>query len=219
VTSKPVAPGKFVSERPVSFNFIHGIQLDYVTGVATSIGISAEFYKTFVNGGRNADAYVTDSNFMNKFYFPDGLMRMNGRGFGFYVKRFKKGYIAPYGRYHKFELVYYSNTYDDKSVHLLSANPDPQGLHDTLGIPEGSGHFNVLNLGVSFGKQRIFKDKYVTDFGLRFMLTTKFYGNGQIDYSGASIEGGQEYLYQTALFRVNRLLMLGVYLRINFLAF
>jgi hypothetical protein len=200
-------------ERNICFNLLHGIQVDFVTSRTTSIGLCAEFYRTKINGG-----YIVrmDDTTIIGFclYEPDKLMSANGTVFDLYFKIFGRNYIAPFGKYFRLDLcmgnisVKYTNVQFECNSQTLPPTFQPGHVPNS---------FSTWNFGFSMGKQRIFKDRFLFDSGIRVLVSK----NLAKDVQGLPDRSYQEfdrYLEDSGVARLTGLLLCNLYFRIGILA-
>lgn len=149
------------------------VYIDYVTSRRASVGGSASYYQTKVVFRRPVIDTMNFSgyNYSNSKKIVDSLGNLSKGtikclSFNFYIKRFNKKLIAPFGAYRKYELfmLTYKTIYRVKD---FNRRYDPSA--PWKGTYVGDGENTNLNLGIAFsvGKQRIFYDRLVLNYSLR----------------------------------------------------
>jgi hypothetical protein len=144
------------------FNTTHCINLEYAVKPRTNFTASAQYLQTGI-GIRylyttRSDEYTYRSNYSN----PIVLSSVNiGLGFKF----FRRGTLAPLGKYSKFELLMLFETVTyDKTQFTTQVNGN------TTDATLGEGIYNYKNFTITYtiGRQRIFFNALVVDYGIRF---------------------------------------------------
>ena len=113
--------------------------------------------------------YYPNNNFN---FVTSGFEKFHLLNYSVGIKRFSKRAIAPVGYYIKWEGYYISGWMDYKPYSL------PNPVYSSYEwIQYDSGRLNFFGTGgaCSVGKQRIFKDKFVLDYGVRTTLMAVFY--------------------------------------------
>lgn len=163
----------------IPVNFRHALSADYTTGRRTAWGGTIQFYRTEASyTGQEIDFDYRDSygNAYSYSYYPSSkaVANITGTNLGVYVKRSRKNYIAPHGKYYKLGLTFfnYRARYNEKNFSTEYEVYEYNGWYTSgyhgIHTPElGSGNDSFRSLGLTWGrgKQRIFWDKVVVDTG------------------------------------------------------
>lgn len=138
-------------------NLTQGIGFDYIIKPRTSFCLSVHYLKTglsyydnFVTGGSGNTGY---------WEYNDGGKPMQLRVYSLVggFKFFRQQHFAPFGRYRKL----------DFSVYLQQVSFKKEGFPPKYYIQQTDYSFATFGVGYTFGKQRIFFDKLVVDWGIR----------------------------------------------------
>lgn len=154
--------GGSASQAYLSFNRMHTITADYAIGRKLSFGI----YYLFMNTRYDGKHEVYYDNYSAR---PANYYTIKVNAIGVSMKLFRHGYIAPVGKYFKVDLLIksISSSYDPKLFYLRT--------HEYIGNQEilrsnfGATKQTYLKpeLFCSFGKQRIYFNRVIFDFGIR----------------------------------------------------
>ncbi|MCF8297898.1 MAG: hypothetical protein K9J13_10170 [Saprospiraceae bacterium] len=152
----------FFSE-PVLFYRHHIINTEFILSKRISIGLRAEYMKLPIPDGEHL---TFDYLFTNKFgntdpmpidYYPDDVEVLS-IGLDFFL--YRKNYIAPVGRFHRFGLLYskYNNQkFFDKM---------PQEIY----IDRSVKQYNTYSLTYTVGRKKIIFNNIYYSIGARFGL-------------------------------------------------
>ncbi len=149
-------PNKNGESGFISFNDQYSIDLEYATQRKASLKFSYGFFKTQKDYKK-----LIENDFNGDYEIPYNVKtELNVQTISLEYRMFRTS-IAPYGRY----LGVFANY---KSIQL---NQDK--YFETLEISKRLQYDNpitLLSIGISFGKQRIFFDRIVVDYGISAML-------------------------------------------------
>mgnify|MGYP000538053278 CR=1 FL=1 len=179
-------PGPFVSnsaaEASPTINNVHCLNVDFAHKQNKMISFSGQYMLTGVayDNGKSNGTFFGDMFRSESYYpYPEGHRyvgdfskpaRLRSFNFSIGMKRYARGYIAPIGRYRKFEAILFCEklTYDYQNF----AIPDPNGNYeyDYIKDPLGTGEYKFKNIAFActFGNQLALNDKIVLDYGIRF---------------------------------------------------
>lgn len=218
-------------ESSPTLNNVHCLNLEYVykqnkivclsgqylrTGIAYDKGTYNDGLMGFFSSSGREYPYPNGSKYIGNYSKPALLSSVN---FSFGLKSFKRGFVAPVGRYRKMEVVLLFETvkYDYKNF----AQPDPNSSSsEPVRIDLGSGQYSYRNVSFaySFGKQRILNDKFVLDYGIRFAYTPAI-NIITIAVAEEYITTVENYYRRVANLRIARQQLINFHLGIGFLAF
>ena len=196
-----IADSKFLG-----FNMTHSIDLNFISNYRKSICVSGQYLKTGVDYRSSLGRSVYKGD-MSK------PAQLNSFAISLGIKLFRRAHFAPYGAYVKWEgLLYFSNLkYNHNDYYLYD------GGTNFVKTSGGTGDLDFTNLGIalSFGKQRIFKDKFLLDYGVRIVGLPEVYGYLADQESGRV----SEQFEIDSNFRLERHEFLNFHIGIGFLAF
>ncbi len=142
-------------------NNTHALNIDYIHHKRKSICFLVQYARTGLN-------HVSDNTYRYAGNYSKAAI-LNSLGIGVGIKLFKRENLAPYGPYVKWEGVMLLNkiSYDNKNYSRYD-----QATDSYVNTKAGSGviSFQAFAIGFSWGRQRIFKDKFVFDRGVRFLV-------------------------------------------------
>ena len=151
-------------------NSVHCLDLDYIIGRKTSLCVSGQYTKfNICSPGQYLGYYYMNDQSGEMYYQPSDLSYLQSKSFNVSVgfKFFKKKYMNPYGRYRKVEFILVNNT----------VNIDPDAFvwqsyyfNDEKVTISGKQKFKTFAFAYTIGKQRVFYDKLIFDWGIRFGL-------------------------------------------------
>lgn len=148
----------------VSFNGVnttHVLNLDYVHHRRKAVCLLVQYARTGLN-------YFSGNSYKYEGSYAEPVI-LNSLGIGFGIKLFKRENLAPYGPYVKWEGVMLLNriNYENTKYSRYDAATDKD-----IPTKPGSGviDFQTFAIGFSWGRQRIIKDKFVFDRGIRFLV-------------------------------------------------
>jgi len=224
-----VGPTANAAEKDAYFsgvNTTHCLNLEYTIRNRTNFCFTFETMKTGVSYTKVYNSYVYDNNNYTSYdvsysydpkpYIPMQLRTFNA-GIGF--KFFKRGTLAPIGKYNKLELLLlFSNlTYGSTSFALTVDGTTTHGI-------KGTGDYNFSTFGVAYttGRSRVLFNKLVIDYGLRLGLVPAgifasdiFFGNE----NGNGREDFEKTFRQQTNMRLFREQLVNFHIGLGFLAF
>jgi hypothetical protein len=176
------------------------VSLNYVVTVSKEITASVKYYNRKIN----APIYSALDYSEIKHY-----EKLSCIEYSFGYRKFRKDKISPVGNYVRWEGLFVSGrlNYDPYDTYTYSGSTGYVVSHQS----GGQVRFKGVGFAYSRGRQRIFSDKYVIDFGAR--------GEGLIVYSS---EGENEYANQISRSISDATTLeprLSIYIGIGFLAF
>lgn len=160
-----------------SFNTLHELFLEYTTGKKFMLGASLRFFKYTNNNIESVYAYDEGLtyNYAQVDDSPEGTYTINGTNFMIYGKAFKKGYLAPWGKYFVFGLCFtrYKTTYDPTEMKVLFEQSTYNYNTNTYDVDQfyysdfgpTTQNYKGFDLFFGNGKSRIFANSIVLDYG------------------------------------------------------
>jgi hypothetical protein len=207
-------------------NVMHGMNIDYVIKRSTSFCVSGLMMKTGLayKGDYDIPSYLAAIYGSGQIsYKPssDKPVQLNVTSLtaGF---KFNRGYLAPLGKYVKLDIAYFR-----QRVSFDPAAFKPIGSNTKKYMPSTDEYiFHTVGFGVSFGRQRVFFDRLVVDWGYRIgIIPTSFFrlidGNEVFDEfsSGSDPNGIDDQMKAKAIFRLQGSQLINAHIGIGFLAF
>ena len=196
------------------FNSTHCVNIDITVKNRLNICFSAQHLNTGIAYKKDKYAYPNSSTFTGDFATPAQLSS-NNLGFG--IKVFRRGSIAPVGKYKKIELLLFFEKVKYQNTKFSTYD---YSYGNETAVTLGPGEYNYKNfaLAVTFGKQQIFYDKIVLDYGIRIAYTPAF--NIITVVSASDNANTAEVSFkQDARFRLFRQQLFNFHIGIGFLAF
>ncbi|CAN5499261.1 hypothetical protein BH10BAC1_BH10BAC1_13900 [soil metagenome] len=221
------------TERSPTLNNVHCLNLEYVYKQNKMVCLSGQYLRTGIayDNGKTSDSFFGDTfrsqsdypypgsyKYVGDYSKPALLRAVN---FSLGIKRFRKGFIPPVGRYRKMEvlLLFEKIKYDYQNF----GKPDPSysydGSHYIL-TPMGTGEYSYRNISFActFGNQRVLNDKIVLDYGIRIAYGPAL--NIITLTAGDEFAKSTEHYYRReSNLRVAREQLVNFHLGIGFLAF
>lgn len=175
------------------FNMTHSLNIDYVYKSRKAISFLVQYARTGV-----------DYFYIRNYYYGGDETKpaiLNSLGIGIGVKLFKRSNVAPYGPYVKWETMMFMNSVKYDKDGFIKRDPNTN-IETKVSLGPGKVDFQTLGVGFSFGQQRIWRDKFVFDRGLKFMVIPGGFLE-QINSSDTygSVQSGFESTGHTRLFR------------------
>lgn len=197
-----------------SVNILHEFFLECATGTRYSVGASVRLYNYTYNNAQMVD--IPDSRYYVLTYKakPEGSYDISGQNVQIYAKRFKSGYLAPWGKYLSFGLVvsHYKTTYNPNNMRVLVR--DGNTYIPDFGPPTQSRTGADLLLGG--GNSRIFSNRFVVDYG----YTVNFLAAARVLYNVFDFfrdTSPPDYIRRTAAKRVAAINRLNFYFKLGYL--
>lgn len=213
------------NENSLTLNNVHCLNFEYAHNQHKMLCFSGQYLRTGIaynnglSGGpfdlRNIGdyPYPNSCKYVGNYSTPALLTSFN---IGIGIKSFKHGYLAPVGKYDKFEFLFLFEKikYDYKNF----VQSDNYGSTD-IPYPLGTGEYSYKNFAIvySFGRQKVLNDKIVLDYGLRVSYTPLFNIFSAVQMNDAStIEEHFKYETRSRIFREQ---LFNLHVGIGFLAF
>jgi hypothetical protein len=154
------------------FNSTHCLDMDYILTTKVSLCLSGQFSKTDLFKVGSQFSMHESGTYYNVQYSPRPKedMGLNTVNISLGFKFFKERYLNPFGRYRKLELIILMSMIQmDEKGFLYQPSDYKNGTPLTsYMLSSGADKFNSLVLAYTLGKQRIFFDKMILDWGIRF---------------------------------------------------
>jgi hypothetical protein len=163
------------------FNALHEGYLEYALSKRFSLGISTKFYKTTYDNHEPLSVSVNQQDqygYISPVYYdgnPKGLYYIKGQNYALYGKLFKRGFIAPWGKYMMFgiNIKRYTCSYDPAEMKLTTS--DHSGYYydnyppiTDFGPREQS--FTRFDVLFGFGRTRVLYNRITLDYGFNLNL-------------------------------------------------
>lgn len=153
-------------------NSIHCLDLDYIISERKSLCVSGQFTKLDIcEPGTEFGDYHDGNKSGQLYYQPADLSYLQAKSMHISVgiKVFKSRYLNPYGKYRKFEFILVNNTVQvDPSAFAWTTNYIVKDKPD-LNIDD-KFKLKAFVFAYTIGKQRVFYDKLILDWGVRLGL-------------------------------------------------
>jgi hypothetical protein len=187
---------KLSTER--SFNSTHCLDVDYIISPRISMCFSGQFSKMDLMKHGSIFSVERGGQRYSVQYVPRPKqdMELNTVNFSVGFKFFKQRYLNPFGRYRKLELILMMNKVimDENGFYSVAYNSPKTNQLSSYPLMDGAGRFSSVALACTIGKQRIFFDKLILDWGIRFGINYSYvvsnlnpfetlfeYGNSSVD--------------------------------------
>lgn len=224
------------------FNSRHSLGVDYVRGRKRTIGLAVQFLRTRKELEGAGETTINDYQYFYKvsasgattetskvpaqaFVEPgQGDITISNRNISLYWKFFGRKYIAPWGNYHRIDLIFMSYKVKENFIESASYTIKDQYYYEASGItvqtprtvsvppPMDEKTYNSFMLGYSIGKQRILYDKVIIDYGAQLGLMFSAAGAGQR-------MGGSEMFKANMEKRINNASWLNINIGLGYLAY
>ncbi len=160
-----------------SFITLHELFFEGATGKKFMLGASIRFFKYIYNNTDYVMAYDDDLTYgySQATGNPEGTYLINGANVMIYGKAFKKGYLAPWGKYFVFGLCFtrYKTTYDPNEMKVLFERGVYNYNTNTYDVDQfyfsdfgpTTQKYQGFDLFFGNGKSRIFANSIVLDYG------------------------------------------------------
>jgi hypothetical protein len=205
----------------LSFNSIAGVS-DKSYKIKNIAGASADFVVS-----RNKSLSAIYENFTIKMPYPNTINYdyaslnipaiLNAQKIGLGIKLYRRGYIAPVGKYVKIEAQFITSKIDYEKFILYQTNYYERST--SLGVQ--SIRYNTFSLNYTIGRTRILFNTLVLDYGLRlgvtpYILTTL---GDLFEYSNQNFNIDYNYFEYYGKQRIFVQQIINIHLNIGFLAF
>lgn len=189
------------------YNSKHEFMLGFCLSEKWQMALTLERYSTIYNN----TLYVEDLNTN-----PQNFYNIKGTNYSLLFKKFKKGYVAPWGPYFAFGPIY--NAYKTNYNNYMYVTQRVQN-HDTLISNFGPKEqdFSNVDFAMGWGQSRVFKDRVILDWGMMFHLRAMAgaFGGSFSDFFWSVSQ--EEYIRRTAALRINRLNAFNAYIKVGYL--
>lgn len=196
------------------FNTTHCLNFDYTVKQRLNICFSLQHLRTGIAYKREDMYSYYPANYTGNYSTPAQLSSTN---IGIGIKLFRRGSIAPVGKYQKFELLlFFENVKYNNTKFSVDDRSYP---YDNVPTTYGSGNYNYRNFALTYslGKQHIYYDKFVVDFGIRAAITPVVIPTGMILVD--NVRGPEDRFKVDSRFRIFRQQLFNFHIGIGFLAF
>jgi len=152
--------------QDVSINSSYAFEFNHVFNKRSAVSLLFQY--SSLGLGLPDDTYTY--GYKGKNDFPG---RVKVKGFSIGYKLFARQRYAPVGSYIKIDWTYYINkiSYETQGAYELNYN-NSSGGNTQIPLTYAPGEFENAGFGPAFsvGRQRIFYDKLIVDYGFRFAL-------------------------------------------------
>lgn len=169
----PAFESPMASRYGVGVCFTNVLGGEYVISASRSIGVSTHYVRT-------GFAYNKLAYYQDDFYYkgdPNQPGVVNNLGVALSYKFYGKKRIAPLGNYFKMEALFtrYIVKYNSEEFYYRYY-PSYNSYYEERKLHAGSGiiAFNGVGVATSIGRQRVFYNRLVLDFGVRTSLMIPF---------------------------------------------
>ena len=208
-------------------NNVNCLNVEYAYAERRMLCLSTQYLRTGIAYDNGIHDGVFDAASSRDYPYPGGSKYggdfskpalLSSLNFGLGIKMFKRGFIAPVGRYKKIEFLFLLETvkYDNTNFRIV----DPNNSDETIAYTAGNGIYKYKNVAISYtiGNQRVLFDKLILDYGLRFAYTP---GVNIISYvaeteSVGDMSGVYRFASRTRIFREQ---LINIHIGLGFLAF
>ncbi len=168
-------------------NISHALDLNYIIQYRMALGFSFSYVKSKIDNAVVANYNLHDYIFTD----PENNAQSSSLGFSLGIKLFKRSYLAPLGPYVKWEgfILLNSIKYEPYTYPRVSQSYY-QTTSETISIGSGELKSKSFGLAFGFGRQRIFYDKLLIDYGIRAAIAitvddyyNKMYSSYETDLS------------------------------------
>jgi hypothetical protein len=224
--------GGHASDGELAFNSLHEGYLEYALSKRFLLGFSTKFYKTTYDNHKELSAMfnVQDSyGYNTTIYYnasPDGLYHIKGQNYALYGKLFKRGFLAPWGKYMMFgvNIKRYTCSYDPAEMKL---SPAGYGYSDNASFTDFGPReqsFTSFDILFGYGRSRILYNRIVLDYGFNLnliaTLNTAFDSLSDDDALFSSNNPtNNTYIESTAPWRIRGVNRFNAFLRVGVLLF
>ena len=162
------------AEFSLGFNNVHCINLDYTIKQRTNLCFTFQHLKTGI-AYRGGDGDGLGELF-TKVNYPGGLeyggnfsipAQLSSYNIGVGFKFFRSGEIAPVGKYRKLELLLFFETVTYNNKKFVDYNTGPISK-----AGPGTYNYNSVALAYTIGRQHVFFNELVLDYGVRLGITS-----------------------------------------------
>lgn len=196
------------------FNSTHCLNIDYAVKQRMNVCFSLQHLRTGIAYKRDGVQAYYPADYTGNYSTP---IQLSSNNIGIGIKLFRRGSIAPVGKYQKFELLlFFENVKYDNTQFSMENQIYPYGNIPTT---YGSGKYNYRNFALTYslGRQHIYFDKLVVDFGIRAAITPVVIPTGM--FTVDNVRGPEDRFKVDSRFRIFRQQLFNFHIGIGFLAF
>lgn len=224
--------GGHASDGELAFNSLHEGYLEYALSKRFLLGFSTKFYKTTYDNHKELSTsfIVQGSNGYNSAVYydrnPDGLYHIKGQNYALYGKLFKRGFIAPWGKYMMFGMSVrrYTCSYDPAEMKLSPGGYNSSNYPPFTDFGPREQSFTSFDVLFGYGRSRILYNRIVLDYGFNLnliaTLRTVFdtLGDDGVLFS-SSMTTNSTYIENTAPWRIRGVNRFNAFIRVGVLLF
>jgi hypothetical protein len=215
-------------ESSFTINRANCLNAEYVLNDKRMICISGQFINTglaydresrseFFLTQHDAFPYPDQYRYTGNFSKPASL---HSRNLSVGIKTFRKGFIAPVGRYRKIEVVLLFEKLRYDYHNFGERDPNAVNENDYIKKDYGAGEYNFRNIAFaySFGYGRVLADKFVLDYGIRFAYCPALNIVNALS-EGEFTTSAESYFRHESNLRIAKEQLINLHIGIGFLAF
>ncbi len=150
--------------RIKGLNVSHILDLNYIIQYRKAICVSVSYIGSKIENNSVAPDYLNYYSY--NFTEPKYNARSSSLGFSLGLKLFKRSLFAPLGPYVKWEGIFLLNSIKYKPYSYTYYNYNPN-TSETKSYNGGQLYSKAFGAAFGFGKQRVFFDKLLIDYGIR----------------------------------------------------
>lgn len=218
----PSFSNAFLDYGDSPFNIQHALFAEAVTGKKFALGFSAHFYKYTYNNREHVDMQKFSDNAGNYYYqsddHPSGQYKIRAQNFMFYGKTFKGNYLAPWGKYFQFGLVYtryVTEYYPDEMQIKVESNNGGFFYYSDFGPPLKS--YQTVDLMIGNGRSRIYGNRIVLDYGYTLQVISCLKAFGYYALEPSKGYTADKYIQTTSAKRVAAMNRFNFYVKLGYL--
>jgi len=208
--------GYTTSKGDAGLNYMHGLNIEYDIKKRTALCFGLQYFRTGLKSNKIYQGDLRTQQYGYQEYAdfvyrrPDGIpVQLYTTGISLGIKFFRHGFLAPVGKYNKFDftlLLNHASYQTDAFYYVEYKTPAPLGT----GLVKSKG----CSFGYTLGRQRVIADKFVLDYGMRFAFTPSLLFSDASNGRDTEMVM-KEYISEREFFEQ----LINVHLAINFLAF
>lgn len=195
----------------------HAVFLEHTTSKKAMIGFAVQFYKYIYNNVERMDPGTNYYRYSSYGTRPNGNYEITANNFMVYSKLFFGSYLAPWGRYFTWGVVYtrYTASYQPGTMFIRAENNSgTQVVLSNFGPYKQT--YSSADLLIGFGKSRVFADRIIVDWGYHLQAISTL--RMMIDFleSGEALQM-EEYIKVTSSRRISATNRFNFYLKLGVL--